>query len=268
MAALAGLAVLVPESRELDLFATLLAAEGAIPVRCPLVKIADLEDTTEADRWIERMIAEPFDFTVLLTGEGLRKLRVLAGPRERALIGALGKTRLVVRGPKPIRALREIGLTPSLQAAQPTSAGVLETLEKERLKNRRIGAQLYPGDGARFLVDALTAHGAEVFPVTPYRYATGIEDAAVADTIRALADGKFGLVAFTASAQLDRLFTVAREAGLMPQLTAGLARTPIAAVGPVMEKALADHGLRSVVQPAINFHLKPLVRAIITWRRP
>ena len=57
MGALAGLKILVPESRELDLFAAMLEAEGAVALRCPLVQILDLEDSSEADTWIDRCIA-------------------------------------------------------------------------------------------------------------------------------------------------------------------------------------------------------------------
>lgn len=266
MTPLHGLTILVPESRELDLFASMLEAEGAETTRCPLVRIAELEDATEALAWIDRMIAAPFDDTVLLTGEGLRKLLALSGGRQRELIAALERTGLVVRGPKPVRALREVGLSPALIAATPTSQGVLETLAAQPLEGRRIGVQLYPGDGALPLVEALRGRGATVFPVTPYRYATDAENSAVAAVIRDMAAGRFGLVAFTASAQIERLFAVARESGLVPALQAGLQNTPIAAVGPVMQQALAAHGLKSVVQPQASFHLKPLVRAITAWR--
>ena len=261
-----GLSILVPESRELDLFAGMLETEGAVAVRCPLVRIIDLEDPADAQAWISDAIAAPFDYTVLLTGEGLRKLLTLAGTRQQELIAALRKPALVVRGPKPVRALREVDLSPSLVAAAPTSQGVLETLAAEKIRGRRIGVQLYPGDGAQPLVTALREMGAEVSPVTPYRYAAEAEDAQVSTVIRDLAGGKFGLVAFTASTQIERLFAVARQNDLIPLLEIGLQNTPIAAVGPVLEQALAAHGLKSVVQPQASIHLKPLVRAIIAWR--
>jgi uroporphyrinogen-III synthase len=268
MGALDGLTILVPESRELDMFAGMLEAQGAAALRCPLVQIAELDDTTEAAGWIAQMIGAPFDFTVLLTGEGLRKLLVLSGSHQANLIAALEKTRTVTRGPKPARALREIGLNPNLTAATPTSQGVLETLEKEKLQGARIGVQLYPGDGALPLVEALRGHGAEVFPVTPYRYITQTESEQVAKTIRDLAAGRIGMIAFTSSPQIERLFAVAREFGLMLELTQGLARTPIAAIGPVMESALAAHGLSSAIRPAASFHLKPMVNAICdAWKR-
>jgi uroporphyrinogen-III synthase len=267
MGALDGLNILVPESRELDLFAGMLEAHGATALRCPLVQIADLDDTTEAARWISHLIEAPFHYTILLTGEGVRKLLTISGSRQRDLIYALETTRTVTRGPKPARALREIGLVPSLTAVTPTSQGVLETLEKEPLQGRSIGVQLYPGDGALPLVETLRRRGALVFPVTPYRYITQTESEQVARTIRDLAAGKIGMIAFTSSPQLERLFAVAREFGLMLELTRGLARTSIAAIGPVMEAALAAHGLSSAIHPSASFHLKPMVRAICdAWK--
>ena len=61
-------------------------------------------------------------------------------------------------------------------------------------------------------------------------------------------------------------YVQAPSPALLPALLAGLQNTPIAAVGPVMEQALAAHGLKSVVQPQASFHLRPLVRAIACWR--
>jgi len=268
MPALDGLHILVPESRELDLFASMLEAEGATTLRCPLVQILDLEDRSEADRWIDEFIADPFDDLVLMTGEGLRRLLALSGARRDGFIATLSRTRTLTRGPKPARALREIGLAPGLAAKQPTSQGVLDTLAKDHLEGRRIGVQIYPGAGTQPLIAALRARGAEAFPVTPYRYASEAENEQVADIIRRLASASIGMVVFTASLQIDRLFEVARSAGSESELLKGLASTPIAAIGPVVEDALGKLGLTAAVRPETSFHLKPLVRAIAAWRNP
>ncbi len=268
MAALDHLRILVPESRELDLFARMLEEEGAVALRCPLVQIADLEDTSQAEDWIEQLIAAPFDFTVLLTGDGLRKLIDLSGEKRDDFIHALAKSRIVTRGPKPARALREIGLVPALTASEPTSAGILDTLKKKNLQGRRIGVQLYPCDGTPPLVEGLCGLGAQVFVVTPYRYVAEAEADQVIRAIDELAAGKIDLIAFTSSAQIDRLFAVARQHRREQLLMDALARTPIAAVGPVMEQALKAKGLASVIHPVGSFHLKPLVRAIAAWRTP
>jgi uroporphyrinogen-III synthase len=265
MDGLNALAILVPESRELDLFAGMLEAEGASVVRCPLVQILDLEDSTEAGRWIDLTIQKPFDDLVLLTGEGLRRLVRLAANRSEQLIAALAKMRLITRGPKPVRALRELGLAPALAAASPTSGGVLDVLDRD-LRGRRIGVQLYPGDGGLPLVAELRARGAEVWPVTPYRYASQTDSERVADVIRALASGRIGMVAFTSSPQVERMAAVAREFQLEQELKTGLARARIASIGPVVTEALKVWGVSPVIQPRANFHLKPLVREIaIAW---
>jgi len=261
-----GLTILIPESRELDLFATMLEAEGAAAWRCPLVRILDLEDTTDAEAWIDRLIADPFQDVIWFTGEGLRRLTSLADRQGRrdAFIGAVARVRSITRGPKPVHALRGLGLSPGLAAASPTSEGILESLSSEDIRDRKIGVQLYPGEGTKPFLDALRARGANLFAVTPYRYATQADSASVADAIRALVDGRIGMIAFTSSPQVDRLLEVAHEAGLEPQLKAALARIRIAAVGPVVEEALRRCGAVDVVRPDANFHLKPLVRAIVT----
>lgn len=267
MKALTDLKILVPESRELDLFATMLEAEGGVVLRCPLVQILDLEDTGAAQDWLDQCIADTFDDVILLTGEGLRRLFTIAGARRDALAAALGRLRTVTRGPKPARALREVGLSPGLAATIPTSEGILQALADRNIAGRRIGVQLYPGDGAQHLVESLRSRGAIVTVVTPYRYASEAENGQVADAIRALAAGEIGMIAFTATPQIERLVKVAQETGLVDELARGMARTPIASIGPIVDEKLRQHGFAVTVRPENSFHLKPLVRAIMAWRQ-
>jgi uroporphyrinogen-III synthase len=259
---LSGLTILVPESRELDLFTGMLEAQGAKTRRCPLVQIVELEDPEPARDWIERQIANPADDTVLLTGDGMRKLVDIAGTRRDDFLQAMARSHIVTRGPKPARALREVGLLQFTAAAAPTSQGVLETLAQNELAGRRIAVQLYPGERTQWFVQALKERGALVDTVTPYRYATQTESNEVAGVIREICAGRIGMIAFTSTPQLARLFAVAEEFKLEAELRAALARTPIAAVGPVMEEALAAHGLKAAIAPQSSFHLKPMVRAI------
>jgi len=267
MKALSDLTVLVPESRELDLFTIMLEEEGASVLRCPLVRILDLEETQESERWIRRLIAGEFQDVIWLTGEGLRRLLPIVRSMacEEEFLMGLARVRSITRGPKPARALRELGLAPGLAAAVPTSQGVLDALKGENLRGRRIGVQLYPG-GAAPLLTELKARGAEIRSVTPYRYASQAETHQVGDMVRAMAAGHIGLLAFTASPQVERLFQVARDANVDEELAKGLARTPIAAIGPVVEETLERHGVKIAIRPPSSFHLKPLVRAIIAWR--
>jgi uroporphyrinogen-III synthase len=261
---LEGCRIVVPESRELDLFAAMLEAQGATTLRCPMVAILDLEDPAAALDWLRRLAAGGFDDLVLLTGEGLRRLLGIARRAgiDAPVIAALGRLRTIVRGPKPVRALREIGLAPGLAAQTPTTEGVIATLTGEKLAGRRVGVQLYPGNPNDLLLDFLRGAGAIPDAVLPYRYASDAETGKVREIIAAMAAGSVDLIAFTSSPQLRRLADVAREDHLEDALKQGLARTKIAAVGPVVAEAITALGGTVAIMPEGNFHMKPLVNAI------
>ncbi len=198
---LAGRRILVPESRDLDLFAGMMEQHGADTLRCPMVKILDLDDPAPARDWLNRLLAGEFHDIILLTGEGLRRLRGVARgmEREEAVVAALGRTRILVRGPKPVKALREVGLGPYKSAPAPTTEGVIQALADADLTGRTVGVQLYPGNPNAPLLDAVRARGGVAVAVTPYRYASDSETGAVEAAIRAMAAGRIDFVAFTAS---------------------------------------------------------------------
>ena len=78
------------------------------------------------------------------------------------VVAALGRVRRITRGPKPARALHEIGLGSDLPAAIPTSQGVMESLRALDLRGRRVGLQLYGQEPNRELVSFLEGAGATV----------------------------------------------------------------------------------------------------------
>src|SRR5579883_1151184 len=232
---LAGRRIIVPETRELALLVRMLEERGAECLACPLVAIRDAPDPEPVAAWIGRFIASPCDDLILLTGEGLRRLVALAerrGVRD-GFVAALAASRRITRGPKPVRALREIGLDADLSAEQPTSDGVIRLLSRLDLKNRRVGVQLYPDSAHEALLGHLRTAGASVDPVLPYVYASSAEDAAVVAAIDEMAAGKADAVAFTSAPQVRRLSAVAEKSGRAEALRHGLARVVVAAIGPV-----------------------------------
>lgn len=262
-ARLEGLRIVVPESRELDVFAELLERQGARALRCPLVTILDLEDAGPAERWLRLLAGEGFDDLVLFTGEGVRRLMGVAARSGMtdAVQAGFGRARRIVRGPKPVRALREIGLDADISAEAPTSEGILATLAGLSLAGRRVGLQSYPGQDDT-VETALRAAGASVARVTPYRYASHEEDLRVVETVDAMASGDVELIAFTSRPQVARLLDVAARHGRSEALNAAMARTRVAAVGPVVGSAVEAAGWRVDVVPDTNFHMKPMILAI------
>src|SRR5262245_44219002 len=115
---LANLTIAVPETRELDVFAELLERRGAKVLRCPLVAILDAPDPVPVLDWIRRFNAAGCDDLILLTGEGLRRLLRCIDMHAPALrepfVARLAAVRKITRGPKPARALRELGLKPDI----------------------------------------------------------------------------------------------------------------------------------------------------------
>src|SRR5437763_1122366 len=111
--ALAGCRIVVPESRELDVFAAMLEAQGATTLRCPMVAILDLEDDAAALAWLRRLAAGGLDDLVLLTGEGLRRLAAVAREShlEDALAAGLARTRTAAVGPVVAAAITAMGGT-------------------------------------------------------------------------------------------------------------------------------------------------------------
>lgn len=258
--------IAVPETRELDVFATMLEKRGAEVLRCPLVAIRDAPDPAPVLAWIRAFNAGSCDDLILLTGEGLRRLVACIqrhAPELRAsFVARLGEVRILTRGPKPGRALRELGLKPTLTAVEPTSAGVIATLATLDLRGRRVGVQLYGSEPNRPLQDALRTAGAEVLTVAPYVYADAADTQRVLDLIDRLAQGGVDAIAFTSMAQVDRLFRVAADGGREETLKSGLARTRVAAVGPVVADALGARGVAVQAMPEGDYFMKPLMRSL------
>ncbi|HMO30095.1 uroporphyrinogen-III synthase [Enterovirga sp.] len=260
---LAGCRIVIPESRELDLFAGMIERQGGTAIRCPLVTILDLEDPAPAESWLRRLAQGAFDDVILFTGEGLRRLMAIA---ERAglaaeVVAGLGRARKIVRGPKPVKALRSLGLGPDLSAAEPTTAGLVEALAPLDLAGRRFGMQAYPGQGEQMDL-FLASKGASVDRVLAYRYASHEEDRRVAAMIDEMAAGRVDLIAFTSRPQVRRLREAAASQGRAEALEQAMRVVRIAAIGPVVAEAVAEAGWTVAVAPEENFHLKPMIAAM------
>src|SRR3978361_849956 len=167
-----GYRILILETREEAQFSRLLTEQGADVLQVPMFPIHDAPDPAPIEAWIKRFIDTPCDDLVLMTGEGLRRLLKVARRigAEQDFVAAVGKARKFARGPKPGRALREIGLEPQFTTEKPTSEGIAEMLSRLDLKGHRVGLQLYPDKVPSLLIGAIKAQGAEIELLLPYVY--------------------------------------------------------------------------------------------------
>lgn len=261
---LTGRRIALPEHRELDRLAALLETEGARTVRCPLMAILEAPDPQPIVAWLRLLAGGFFHDLVLLTGEGVDRLVTAAekaGMRAEVL-SALAQVRKFTRGPKPARALHALGLAADVPARAPTSEGVMEALRAFPLGGRRVGVQLFGDDPSAAIVALLEQKGALAVPVAPYRYAPASDDQEVADAIAEMSRGSIDAIAFTTAMQVQRLFQVARKESLEPVLRKGLGRMFVAAVGPIVDACLRQHGVRVDCVPDKQFFMRRLTQAM------
>jgi uroporphyrinogen-III synthase len=259
-----GKVVALAESRQLEDLAAMLEKEGASTLRVPMVAILDAPDTAPIVAWTRRLIAGEFAFVVFMTGEGVRRWLAeidAAGLQDEA-VTALRKSKTLIRGPKPAVALKEIGLKADLVAAVPTTDGLIATLSSEALTGRTVGVVLHGAENPR-LVSSLERRGALVATVQPYTYAPSANAEKVAGLIQQMAAGTVAALVITSTPQVDRLFEVAEEHGLLSQLADGVTKTRVAAVGPVAAQSLESRGVKVDICPDQGFVMKKLVQLVV-----
>ena len=260
---LEGRTVALAEGRQLEELADMLEKEGAKTLRCPMVSILDAPDKAPILSWLNELVAGRFDMVVLFTGEGVRRLLGFA-EREGIRVdvtAALANARILTRGPKPVKALKEINISPSVVAQSPTTDGVIAALRPEKLEGKTVGVQFYSESNLP-LQTYLESAGATLRSVLPYVYAPDSDSERVADLIERLARGEVDVLIFTSSPQVDRIFEVATDKKILPKLTEGLKRTKVAAVGPVLADHLRDKGVEVHICPEQGFVMKNLVQQI------
>jgi uroporphyrinogen-III synthase len=262
---LTGYRILILETREEAQFSRLLQEQGADVMQCPMFTINDAPDPAPVEAWIRRFIEKPCDDLVLMTGEGLRRLMMVVRrlDLEKPFVAALAGTRKFARGPKPVRALRELGLEAQVITEKPTSEGIAETLAKLDLNGHRLALQLYPEKDHTALLDFIAARGASVDTVLPYVYDARAAEGNIVAAIEEMAAGHIDAIALTSSGQVRRLVDTARARGLEAELGAALARTPVAAVGPVVSDELTAFGFKTDIAPDNDaFFMRPLIAAM------
>lgn len=265
---LQGRIIAIPESRELDIFAGLLTRRGAKVLRCPLVSILDAPDPKPVIAWVNQFCIGECDDLILMTGEGLRRLLSSISqhaPTLRPLfVDELARVRKFVRGPKPAKALRELGLSAEVIVSPATTPGVIEALcNAGDLHGRVIGVQHYGTEPNLLLMDFLREAGAKVREVYPYVYADDSADLEVLNLIDRLAANEVDAIAFTSQSQVERLFKLAQKAQREVELLSGLRQTMIAAVGPVTAASLEEHGITVDAVPLGTYFLKPLTQLLV-----
>jgi uroporphyrinogen-III synthase len=250
-----GLRVLTFESRRAPELGLLIVNYGGLPVAAPALREIPLESNPAALAVAEARVAGGCGLVVLLTGVGTRALvEAVAGARDRdAFVAALGRTKIVARGPKPVAALRELGLKPWLTAPEPnTWPDVVLALDdkvgRDGLRGWRVAVQEYgvPNPG---LIEAFETRGTTVTRVPVYRWALPEDVGPLESAIEGITAGRFDVAMFTTQIQVAHLLQVAEGRGQAAAVRTGLGRMVVASVGPTTSEALRQAGIAPDVEP-------------------
>jgi len=244
-----GLRVLALESRRATEVADLIATYGGRPLMAPALREIPLESNPRARDFASALIRGDFDIVILLTGVGTRALLnvVDAAGLSAEFAAALGRTKVVVRGPKPLAVMRQLQLPVWVAAPEPNTwrellAALDEKTKDQRLDGARIAVQEY-GVSNPELIDALRNRGAQVTPVPVYRWALPEDVEPLKQAVAALAREEVDVAVFTTSVQVVHLWQIARTMGLEADLRRGFGRTVIASIGPTTSEELERHGM-------------------------
>jgi uroporphyrinogen-III synthase len=248
-----GLRVLLLESRRSRELAALVSTYGGQPFSAPALREVPLESNTQARDFAGDLIAGRVDLVVLLTGVGTRALLEVvqgAGIRD-AFVAALARTKVAVRGPKPLAVLRELQIQPWVAAPEPNTwrelLAAIDAHSGGRLDGLRAVVQEY-GTAHPDLLEGLASRGAQVTSVPVYRWAlpedVGPLEAAVTHVVR----GDLDVAIFTTATQLVHLLQVASRLGQRDAVRQGLGRMVIASIGPTTSEELRQEGLQIDVE--------------------
>ena len=243
--------IVILEHRFTKEFSALLERFGASVYACPLLEERPVENREELEKFVRQAAASNLDVMIFLTGVGARFLVSAAESigLKNEFLQALNKMTIVVRGPKPVAALRQFGVHVDVIPNNPTTEGVIEALRDQGLQGRRVGVQLY-GTPNPQLVSALEAKGANVTPVQVYAYGAAADSSAVNALITKLLNGEAKVIAFTTATQVGMLFDFARQLGHSEALRTALRNNVvIASVGEITSRALGEQGLVPKIVP-------------------
>ena len=249
---LKGLKIVFFESRRAKEMAELIRRYGGEPITAPCMREVPLSENRLALDLLPQLESGMFDLLILMTGVGTRTLNeaLLTRYPQEKILSALRQTRLVARGPKPIAALKELGLAPAVVVPEPnTWREVLTSLDLATdLRAARIAVQEY-GIPNRALVAALESRGAQVTAIPVYRWALPEDLGPLRAVIQGILNGETDIALFTNGAQVDHLFRVGVEEKTDGSLRGAFKKMVVGSVGPVCTEVLEQFGLRPDIEP-------------------
>jgi len=226
--------------------------EGVALVSPSMREVAVAEDRGAID-FANRLITGQVDVVIFLTGVGIQQLitRIERHLDKQRFLDSLADIHTVVRGPKPLAVLRELGIQPTLQVPPPnTWREILATLDAQLpVVNHTVAVQEY-GVSSISLLAGLEARGAQVESVSIYRWALPEDIGPLKENIDRLVAGEVDIALFTAAQQVQHLLQVALQMNLEQELHQALQQVVVGSIGPTTSETLREQNISVDFQPS------------------
>ncbi len=230
-----GLRVAALESRRGDDMQRLIERFGGVPHVSPSMREVPIESNREVIDFAYRVLSGEISVVIFLTGVGFKHLLAAIEKHidKQRFLNALSDITTVVRGPKPLAAMREVGVQPTIRVPEPnTWRELLQTIDQHlQLNAVTVGLQEY-GVTNRSLVAGLEARGATVVNVRVYQWDYPTDTKPLENNIHAMIAGERDVLLATSAHQIVNLLRLARELGVEEQLRTALDRMAVISIGP------------------------------------
>lgn len=228
---------------------------GGKAIVAPSMREIPLEENPDALAFGEQLVAGQFDMVILLTGVGTRSLiEVLQTkfPLD-AIKKALSGTVIVARGPKPIGALKELGLSAHIEVPEPnTWRDLIQAIDDDKaegIHGLRVAVQEY-GVSNPDLIDALRQQrGAVVTPVPVYRWALPQDTGPLEEAIKSILAGKVDVILITNAVQVDHIVQLLERSQQAEPFRHQLSTMVVASIGQIATERLRQHGFSVDFEP-------------------
>lgn len=240
-----GMTVAAFESRMAPEIMRLIERYRGRPLVAPALREVPLEDNQAAQEFGVRLMAGRVDLLILMTGVGTTALFDLLKIRYpwASLVTALKDVAIIARGPKPVAALKLVGLKATVTVPEPnTWVDLLSALDTYRpVMGLRVAVQEY-GVSNPDLLKALGQRGAEVVPVPIYKWALPEDLGPMRHAVDEIIAGRVSVLLITNAAQVDHVMQVLEQEGKVELFRAALKKLVVASIGPTASERLRYHG--------------------------
>lgn len=233
---------------------------GADVTHAPTIRMTGVSDDAILVAETEAIIGARPDVLLATTSYGIRRWLEAADAAGLDLIEPLAETRILVRGPKARGAIRAAGLDDHGMSERETTTSLVDLVLRGSVAGLTVAVQLH-GFTDPDQLERLTAAGATVLTVAPYRWTMHEDSARVLRLIDAICAGSIDAVTFTSAPAVEALFTTADAAGKLDALQAAFRESVVAAaVGPVTAAPLVEAGILPIVPD--RFRMGALIRLL------